>query len=123
MRIANDSLQDGATSMNSTFEMEPIFLGHIVYYSIQLVFTGSPTGNFKLQASNDKGLEDKRLGGWDSSGVSNWTDIADSQQAITAAGDHAWTVENAGYRWVRVVWTQTAGTGSLDSARFNAKGI
>lgn len=123
MRIANDSLISAAVDLGSTWESDGIWLGHIANFSIQLVFTGTPTGNFKLQCSNDKGKEDKVLGGWSSDNVSNWTDIDQSAQPITAAGDHAWDVQNCGYRWVRVVWTFTSGSGSLTSARFNVKGV
>jgi autotransporter adhesin len=55
--------------------------------------------------------------------ISNWTDIADSAQTISASGDHAYQVENSGYRWVRLVWTQTSGSGTITSARFNCKGV
>jgi hypothetical protein len=122
MRIANDELNIG-TNLAVSQTSDPIWLGHIANYSIQLVFTGTPGGNFKLQMSNDEGdpsaakEEDRDFK------IVNWTDIADSAQTISAAGDHSWTVENAGYRWVRVVWTQTSSSGTLTSARFNVKGI
>jgi hypothetical protein len=55
--------------------------------------------------------------------VVNWTDITDSPQGIAAAGNHVWQFENAGFNWVRVVYTAVSGTGSLDSARANVKGV
>lgn len=128
MRIFNeDILQvDGVRStkdMSSSFNLAPVYLGHIVNYSIQLVFTGTPQGNFKLQVSNDQGRPNAQSEAEQSSGVVNWTDVAGSAQAITAAGDHTWTVEDAGYLWVRVVWTQTGSSGTLTSARGNGKGV
>jgi len=125
MRIGNDTMiPNGASSisMGSSFELDPVWLGHICNYAIQLVFTGTPAGNFKLQASNDLGRQASGAPETDD-GVVNWTDIAGSQQTISAAGDHMWQVENAGYRWVRVVWTQTSSTGTLTSAKFNVKGV
>jgi hypothetical protein len=129
MRIANDSLSVSdvdvsttAVSMGTSFNSDGFYLGHIVNYSIQLVFTGTPNGTFMLQCSNDKGIEDK-VGGWNAAGVTHWTDITGSDQPITGSGDLAWSVENAGYRWVRLVWTRSSSTGSLTSARVNAKGI
>lgn len=95
------------------------WLGHAVDYSIQLVFTGSPVGTFKLQASIDPYSGSNPTGDT----ITNWTDVTDSDQAITAAGNHMWNVENAGYTWVRVIWTVTSGTGDLTVARIMTKGV
>lgn len=122
MRIGNDELNIGTNlALNQT--SDPIYLGHIANYSIQLVFTGTPGGNFKLQCSNDMGNPSANKEADRNFQITNWTDVADSAQTISAAGNHTWDVQNAGYRWVRVVWTQTSSTGTLTSARFNVKGI
>lgn len=127
MRIANDSLTvagvEAPFDMSASFVSDGFWLGHIVNYSISAVFTGSPVGSLQLEVSNDKGLEDKRLGGWDSTGVVHWTVDTQSPFAISAAGDVTWNVQNAGYRWVRVRWNRTSGTGSVTSLRANAKGV
>ena len=104
----------------ATITSNAIWLGHIANYSIQLVFTGStPNGTFKLQASCD---EPNKTNAAETT-VTNWTDITDSDQAITAAGDHMWTVENAGYTFARAVWTDsTSSAGTITSARFMVKG-
>jgi hypothetical protein len=108
--------------MASSFNMTPIWLGHICNFSIQLVFTGAPVGTFKLQCSNDPGTA-QGPGIPQATGVVNWTDIADSGAPITAAGDLVYQYENAGFPWVRVVYTATSGSGSLTSARANVKGV
>lgn len=128
MRIFNEDILeiDGVRttpSMASSFTLAPIYLGHIVDYSIQLVFTGTPGGNFKLQVSNDPGRPNAASEAEQYAAVLNWTDVAGSAQTISAAGDHTWNVENAGYVWARVVWTQTSSTGTLTSARVNGKGV
>lgn len=128
MRIFNEDILDvdnvrTEPDMASSFTLHPVYLGHIVDYSIQLVFTGTPGGNFKLQASNDLGNINAASEANQVVDLSNWTDIADSAQTISAAGDHTWSVDNAGYRWVRVVWTATSGSGTLTSARVNGKGV
>ena len=122
MRIQNEDLTLSGTDMTSNITSDPIWLGHIAHFSIQVVFTGStPNGTFKLQASNDKGANDYRIA---SASVTNWTDISGSSQGITAAGDHMWNVQNCGYRWVRVVWTDSSSTaGTITVARFNVKGV
>jgi len=127
MRINNEDLLDvdgtrTTPAMASSFNLKPVYLGHICNFSIQLVFTGSPGGNFKLQMSNDLGRIDAASEAEQEASISHWTDIADSAQTISAAGDHAWQFENAGFRWVRVVWTATSGSGTLTHAVANVKG-
>lgn len=123
MREANDELTLSGTNMNTNITSDPIWLGHVVNYSIQLVFTGTPNGSFKLQCSNDEGRPEAASEDDRDFKITNWTDITDSAQAVTAAGDHTYDVQNAGYRWVRVVWTFSSGSGTLSSARFNTKGV
>ncbi len=68
-------------------------------YSIQVVFTGSDVvGTLKLQASLDN---------------VNFFDIDGSTQAVAASEGQIWDVINCGYRYVRVVWTYTSGTGNM----------
>jgi hypothetical protein len=123
MRINNISLQDTATSLGASANLSAVWLGHICNYSIQLVFTGTPAGSFKLQCSNDAGSPNASQAATLATGVTNWTDVADSSQTISAAGDLTWQVANAGYNFVRVVWTRTSSTGSLTVARINTKGV
>lgn len=127
MRVKNENLLEdsGPLDLLVNQNLPPVWLGHIANYAIQLVFTGTPGGNFKLQASNDPGRIDAAAPSTQDDGIINWTDIADSAQTISAAGDHMWTVENAGYTWVRVVWTATGGssTPTLTSARAYVKGV
>lgn len=123
MRIANEDLLNGVLpDMVGSFNLRPVWLGHICNYSIQLVFTGSPVGAFKLQGSDDPGQAN---GGQtpQAKGVTNWTDITSSSQSVSAAGNIMWDVANAGYNWVRVAYTVTSGTGTLTSARANVKGV
>jgi len=128
MRINNEDLLevDGVRAtkdMASSFNLKPLYLGHVANYAIQLVFTGSPVGTLKLQVSNDPGKPDAGSEAQKYADVTNWTDLGNSSQAISASGDHVWTVENAGYTWVRAVYTATSGTGTLTHARANTKGI
>lgn len=123
MRIANDDLIAAGTptDMSISIDSTPIWLGHIVNYSIQLVFTSNPNGTLKLQISDDEG--NPSLPPTEQyNEVTHWTDITGSSQAITASGDHTWDVANSGHRWVRFVWTHSSGNGTLTSARFNIKG-
>jgi len=128
MKINNENLLivDGApvaANMASNINMKPFYLGHICNFSVQLVFTGAPVGQFKLQLSNDPGQPSAAGDSQKYVGVDNWTDIAGSQQAISAAGNHAYQFENAGFTWCRVVYTATSGSGTITVARVNEKGV
>ena len=125
MRISNEDLlsESGSVALAGNASLRPIWLGHIAQYAIQLFFTGSPVGSFKLQCSNDAGHPNAQAKAEQSQDVVNWTDIAGSAAAVSAAGDVTWNAENVGYTWVRVVWTVTSGSGSITSARANMKGV
>ena len=120
MRISNKEItitKDLESSQNS----DAIWLGHIANAAIQIVFTGTPNGTFKLQASCDEPKKGDEAG----TVPTNWTDVVDSSQAITAAGDHIYEMQNIGYTFVRLVWTD-ASSGSpsvITSARFMVKGV
>lgn len=120
MRIANDSLISSAVDMSIPWASTAIWCGHIGILSVSLHFSGSPEGTFKLQCSNDKGQE--LNGQMISKDVTNWTTIDGSAQLISESGDHTWSISQVSWRWTRVLWLPSAGTGSLVEARFNTKG-
>lgn len=122
MRIFNDQLNIG-TDLSTNQTSDPIWLGHIVNYAIQIFFSGTPGGNFKLQVSNDEGNPSAPKEADRDFKIENWTDVADSAFTVSAAGDVFWDVQDAGARWVRVLWTQTSGSGTITSARVNGKGV
>lgn len=116
MSVANDNIIPGnPISLATSWTSEPVYVYQIVLLSIQLVFTGTPVGTFSLECSNDE--YDSKLA------PQNWTKIAGSAQDVTEAGDHTWNIQDAGYRWIRVVYTADSGTGTLTVARYNGKGI
>ena len=123
MRIANDQLLSSPVDLSSNYNSVAIWLGHADSYAIQLVFSGaSIEGDFKLQVSNDPG-QPSRATELTRDDIENWTDLPSSTQSITEGGNHMWGAGCAPYRWVRIVWIYTTGAGSLDSVRFNTKGV
>ena len=125
MRVANAAVTfgSGATTkaMSASFNSDPIRVENLVNAAIQAKFEGggAPTGTLKLQASSDVGTDPGT--GMSNVTVSNWTDLTGTSQAISASGDHMWTLQNMGYRWVRIVYTRTSGDDTF-SARLNGKG-
>lgn len=83
-------------------------LGDIQSFSISVDFTGTDlAGTLTLQCSNE-------------SATAGFTTVASSSQSVTMAADHMWSVAGAGYRWVRVFWDYSSGTGNI-TARFVGK--
>lgn len=76
-------------------------------FSCQAVWTGSPVGTLKIQVSGDI-VADCTL-------PTNWVDYTNSSYAVSAAGNLLWNSGQANYRCVRVVYTKTSGTGTINA--------
>lgn len=117
MRINNViNIIAAGTIMNATINSNYQQLSQQFGYAIQLVWTGTPTGTFKLQGSADTHLNPPV----------NWTDIANSSQAVSAAGNYMYNVIEVMYNYVRVVYTDGSGgasTAIITQATFNSKGV
>ncbi len=118
MRFDN-TLIVNASDASVTIISSPVTLESIYGFAIQSVFTGSPVGTLKLQASCDPGTVTAGAYG---TNVNNWNDIPGYSTAISSSGNTMYNLDAQFYKWVRLVYTATSGTGTL-SARFNAKGV
>jgi len=101
-------------SMGASFTSKGVDISKIDLLSIQAVWTGggSPTGDFIVQVSND----DVALSTPDQAGnVVNWSTYPSSTISITTDGDLTYNIANIGYRWVRLKYTRTSGTGTIDA--------
>jgi len=100
----------------------PVTLDQIYGFAIQAFWTGTPTGTLKLQVSCDApvGTTQTSNGGPDS--ITNWTDLASSSQAVGGINSYVWNINGSFYRYVRVVYTNATGTGSLN-AQICLKGV
>lgn len=102
-----------ATAMASTINGPDINVNLYQDFSFHAKWTGTPTGSFKLQGSNDVG-----------DSVTDWEDIPGSTLAVAgAAGTQMWNYTRSPFRWVRIVYTATSGSGTLSKMIFNAKGV
>jgi len=92
-------------------------LGAIETGSIQAIYTGAPTGSLYLE------LSDQIIGpsADPNTAVTQWSVYSSSAQAISAAGDFLFNISNMGYKWLRLTYVPSGGTGSLN-ATANVKG-
>lgn len=113
MRRDNDPIVTNQ-DMGSSFNSIPILLEHIQMAAVQVFFTGTPNGTFKLQGSCTP---------VQNNGVApDWSDIAGSSIAITGAGDIIYNITDIGYDQMRLVYTRSGGTGTAN-ARAVVKGF
>lgn len=85
-------------------------LGDLSIFSIGVDFTGGAgdlVGTLTLQAANKADFSDV-------------TTVVNSSQAVAASASHLWNVTGAGYRFIRVFWDWTSGTGNI-TAKLIAK--
>lgn len=125
MKYSNLSLfAAGVTSvtLNANWTSKPFRLELRDGGSIQLNWTGTPSGTFKVQCSNDAG-QTTDSGNPDSvTGLNNWTDITGATAAAGGAAGSAVFDITTQVRWVRVVYTFSASTGTLTNAQAHSKG-
>lgn len=70
-------------------------------YSVQCAFSGGAgnlEGTLTVEASNDN---------------VTYITVTGSSQAVTASTNHMYNVSDAAYRWFRIRWVYTSGTGNL----------
>lgn len=115
MRVYNIQFETNR-AMNANHNSTPEQLWNIIGYAIQVVMTGTPTGTFKLQGSCDPATQGP--GGANENNPSNWSDIANTSQAVSGAGTYMWNINEIYYNWVRLVYTD--GSSGMSTATFNA---
>lgn len=107
-------------SMASTINSSALSMKFQDNAYFQLVWTGTPTGTFNIQISNDHMQDDR--GNVQNAG--NWETVT-LNTAITASGsgDTAGIVVNGiAAPWIRLNYTASSGAGTLN-AYFSAKGV
>lgn len=108
-----------SASMVGNINSNGVDLQQLNLESISAVYTGAPVGSIKIQVSND--IVPVAPGSNPSANVVNWSDYTGSPSAVSAAGNVTYNLTFAGYRWVRLVYTFTSGTGTLN-VYFTGKG-
>lgn len=87
--------------MTGTLTSEPVSLNNMVHIGIHNTWTGTPNGDIYFEVSGEIG------------DPTNW-EILDSA-SVTGAGSQFWIDRNAPYRWARVRYVPSSGTGLLTS--------
>jgi hypothetical protein len=113
MRFLNEKLFNEitvATSVNSgVFDMS-----HMYCFSLHGKSTGAgASGAYKVQVSNEEVTYPSE--------VTQWVDLPSVTQTVSGAANYYQTVDALAARWLRVVFTTAAGTGTL-SVWIMAKG-
>lgn len=99
----------GTSLVSSVMDLQQVWI-----YSLQAYWTGSPTGELKLQASNDITpiftAQDVPF-----FAPTHWSDISGTVASTTAIGsaNYLWNVSTPAYRWARLVYTASTAAGTL----------
>lgn len=126
MKVYNYPMVMPSTRMNTTILGPAMQLYDMFGCSIQVTWTGVPTGTFKLQASSDPVPQGPASAPLTNFQPTHWSDITDSPFSVTLAGDYMWNVYDVMYNWIRLVYTDTSGgtsTATITNATFNGKGF
>ena len=87
-----------ATDASADITSAPVDLGEQTEYSVQVAFSsGTLNGTLTLEASNDK---------------TTYATITGTSQAVASGAPHVYNVGGAGYRFFRLFWDATSGTGT-----------
>lgn len=119
IRVPDRGKTATTVSLNSSTTVATYYLERMRGYTIGIKVSDAAalSGTFKLQASNNAWVDNTDLSAF--SGAV-WVDVDASSQTVTADGDYMWTYYYAPYDAVRLVWTNSAGTGNV-KAYFLAK--
>lgn len=97
-----------AGDMSGTITGDSTNILHTDRVGYQIVYTGSPTGTFGVEVSNDE---------------TTWQELTLSAAiAATGSGDNHFIDVESACKFVRLVYTFSSGTGSLD-VKLTAKSI
>lgn len=124
MRVFNKQINTNVV-LNANRTSPAVPLKSIFMYAMAANISGTPTGNIRLQASNDPETNDSMPNGSPAPTPANWVDIAGSTFNLSSAGETMWNVHDVGYNYVRVFYTDTSSGASTATMNiiFNGKGI
>lgn len=98
---------------------DPVLLAYVDQFAITAFWTGTGTGTFTLQASNDKersvdqAVDYGAIPATVDPNIVNWVTIPNSSQASSVGSPLMWNYSNVGYRWFRIAYTVATGSITL----------
>ena len=106
MRVSNElGLSALDMSVVGSQNGSAILVQNCVSFSVQSVSTSTGVGVIKVQVSNDS-VKDT---------PTNWTDLASATINVTAASTLILAKTEICYQWIRLVYTRTSGSGTLNA--------
>jgi hypothetical protein len=100
-------------SMSSDVSSEWVLIDQLAGFALQCVYSGTPNGTLSVLVSCDPVASPDD--------VVNFDTLASSSVAISASGVTTYNVNNQYYKWFKVYFDYTSGSGSLNVA-YNGKG-
>lgn len=104
--IVNGSMATSSASIG-------VDVGQASIASVQVVYSGSPSGSMSIQVSNDSVAYGPASN--PSANVVNWTSADVATQSITSTGSVLFNPLWPGYRWMRLLYTRSSGTGVMNA--------
>ena len=99
--------------MGADFESPPINVAAYIGVNLQAIYTGSPTGALVIQASGAITNRPSDIA------ASSWIDIG--QDAVLSAGNSMFNIRTPFYKWLRIVYRRTSGTGIATTITANLR--
>lgn len=119
MRNLNRKVVDAANNATTTFD--PINANQLFAASFIAQFSdAATTGTIKLQASNDPEAGSTMIPL--SPASASWVDVPSVSAAVVAGANVTIEKSPMCYQWIRLVWTRTAGAGTL-TVDMNAQSV
>lgn len=100
-------------SMGADFQSDPINVAAYIGISLQAIYTGSPVGELVIQAS---GSVTNRAADID---PSSWIDIGNDP--VASAGTSLFNIRTPFYKWLRIIYRRTSGTGTVTTITGNLR--
>jgi len=126
MKVQNTQMFPTAHALNASFNGTAFQLNQVYGFCVQATVTGTPTGSFFLQACNDadSGAANPMASN-PLANPTNWSTIANSTEAVSAAGVLTWNFNGSFYNYVRLCYTDGSSGSSTATvkATLNTKGV
>ena len=119
VNFVDSGLHAQAVSGSSTYNGSTIDAQQLVAISAQVVATSSAVGSLQLQASNDVPPAGALEGGFT---PTNWTNLLVTAVSVSASAPTLISFTNSSYRWLRVSYTNSSGSGNI-TVSLNAIGL